>query len=436
MAALLLALSGWLYLEHVDPRYDGRRASEWLRALTSDYPGETKDAELAIFMLGERAIPQISRFYFTREIEWQEQLLEWIADKTDWKIERGVADDMRHAGQSGVAILGKRAAEMLPKLIESLADEEFEDASRLAIESIGEIANARLKSALKHSNDRVRIQVIRILVERKQADIIPQLKEFLTSENLELRALTIESLVALGLPKDEALPLLMPLLKEKDSRARISAINAIGALAEINPEMSPEFLAHISDTDMQSRLMVVQRLHRFDPAIPAVTDTLIAGLKDSDGVIQKAALKELSIQFTGGYIGSSILKTGPTYEWSWDFKPKREVKFSGTRLYPRADEFLPLLKAFAGKSSEIGASGMVLLLFFDPKLRPLTEEMLVLIDKSERLEKEDHQAHAKINTEIEAHLIKLNNVDTNMSIPFLRMVVRFMAQQDRYLLPR
>ncbi|MCD6052534.1 MAG: hypothetical protein K0Q55_3952, partial [Verrucomicrobia bacterium] len=88
LAALLLTLIWWLHLEHVDPRYHGRRTSEWLLELNNLWEDEMKVAEHAVFTLGERAIPQIKKSFYATEPEWKRNLYDWIESKPKWKIER------------------------------------------------------------------------------------------------------------------------------------------------------------------------------------------------------------------------------------------------------------------------------------------------------------------------------------------------------------
>lgn len=441
MAALLFALGGWLYLEQVNPRYHGRRTSEWLLALKSENKEQAKDAELAIFMLGESAVPQIEEFFYATESQRMMDIFAWIEAKTNWEMKRPDIYGLHQVGERGVEILGHRAASMLPRLIESLADDVFSDMAISAIEKIGKPADVPLKAALKHYKERIRIQATLILVERKQSDIMPQLKGFLRSGSYEHRALAIQSMAALGCPKEEFLPLLRPLLEERDSRLRESAVNALGVLAETDSEVLPEFLKLLMDADIVTRSIVIRRLHRFDTANKAVTDALIACLKDPDEFIRISALREIHMQFTGAErsrFTPDFLSMHYTeeYFWSSKFTPVRKVEFSIAPLFFRADEFIASIRLFAGQSPEYDGLAKVGLLFLDPNLRPLAEETLVLLDEAGRQESVNLQMYNKIKTEIDANLVKLSSLQTNLTIAQLRAWVRGLEQTDRILPPR
>ena len=453
LAALLFSLSWWLYLEHIDPRYNGRRTSEWLQALRSD-DDDVKAAELAIFVLGEKAVPQVSRCFFAHEPQWKTEAFDWIADKTNWEIKREDSGDLRSMGEKAVEILGKQAAPMIPRLIEGLGDDEFDSACFSGLESIGTPAISPLKSVLKHQNKKIRIQVVRILVRQKQEDIIPWLKEFLVSGEPELRALSIQSLIALGLPKDEALPLLSLLLNEKEDRLRRAALNAFGSLTEKHPELLPEFLAYAKGPDLVDRLVVIRRLHCFNPDNKLVTDTLISGLKDSDEIVQGAVIGELCLQVTGFnptpfYYFISMVRN---YRWADDFKPSGGMRFSGRPIYARTDDFSPLLKAIASKPTSLKTNSngfqpqgdtsftaKILILFFDPRLRTLIEETLDLMDLVNNPAQASHGSHQDLlaaQSQIEANLHKLHGIDPSMTIDFLREVVRAIKWSDLAKLPR
>lgn len=286
LAALLLALSWWLYLEHVDPRYNGRRTSEWLIALNSDDEAEVKEAEVAIFVLGQRALPQITRFFYATEPEWKGDLYDLIEEKTGLELKRVDATDMQWAGESAVDILGKRAAPMVPRLIESLSDQDFDASSRSALLAIGEAAVKSLKSELSSPKPDTQIAAIYLLTKLGQKDIVPVLNQKLNSDHAEVRAIVFVALAKFGMPQADLLALVQRLLKDKDADVRAEAVNMLGHLAESDHTLIPQFAACHIDPAMVVRERVAARVWRFCHLHDTAVDALLAGLDDTEGSIR------------------------------------------------------------------------------------------------------------------------------------------------------
>jgi len=345
LAALLLALGWWLHLEHVDPRYQGRRTSEWLLELNNLWEDEMKVAENAISTLGERAIPQITKSFYATEPQWKTDFCDWIEAKTKWKIERQDVKSLRKSAHKAIDLLGERAASMAPTLIDSLGNDEFHGDSLEALGVIGEPVVPALMVALNHKSSRVRVEVVRLLSLLEQSDVVPQLKEFTRHEDPELRAVSIEALAALKLSASEVLPLLRPLLKETHEGVRACAVNVLGCLAQASPGLIPEFAAFIKDPSVLVRKRVTEWLGQFCVRDKAALDALLIALADSEAGVRACAVAGICAQV-------GVLPNAPSpigYESpydSWGLShglPVSEYEPNPEPLFSRSTEILPLL---------------------------------------------------------------------------------------------
>ncbi len=345
LAAMLLALIWWLHLEHVDPRYNGRRTSEWLLELNNLWEDEMRVAEHSISTLGERTIPQITKSFYAAEPQWKANLYDWIEAKTNWKIERQDVKLVRKSAHHALDLLGERAVSMAPTLIDSLGDKEFHQDVLNALGAIGEPVIPALKSALKHKSYKVRVEVVRLLSLLGQSDIIPQLKEFTRHEDPELRAVSVEALAELNLPADQALPVLRPLLKETHEGVRACAVNVLGCLAQTSPGLIPEFAAFIKDPSVLVRMRVTEWLGQFCVRDKAALDALLIALADSEAGVRACAVAGICVQI--GVLSQAVspIDFKSPYD-SWGLShglPVSEYEPNPEPLFSKSTEILPLL---------------------------------------------------------------------------------------------
>jgi len=386
LAVLLLSLSGWLYIEHVDPRYNGRRTSEWLRVIQSDSEQEHEQAKQAVSALGERAVPQITRLFFARDNKKSDILFQWIREQIRWKIKKEDADLARANALAAIEIIGGRAESMLPELVDSLGDEVLRQDALSAMGAIGVASVPALKTALHHTNSDVQIEAVRILTNLKQTDIVPRLKEFVQGGVPELRAVSIEALSVLAPTDKGLLSSLRPLLKENNEGVRACAVNALGYIAQSSPALIPEFASFIEDPSVLVRKRVIARLWRFVSRDKAALDAFSVALADNELGIRVYAIAGLC----------SAMGGLPYYTPDMDFN-LQDYENWGLYSFPGDDdpivkldlplslseEMLPLLQAHIktvpGNSftkSSIPAQAYIAMFLVDHRTRPFFQEIL------------------------------------------------------------
>jgi len=388
LAALLLALGWWLYLEHVDPRYNGRRTSEWLLALNSENEEEVEQAELAIFILGKRALPQITKFFYTPESEWKEAFFEWVEEKTGWELEWHEPSDLRNAGENAIEILGKRAAPMIPQLIQSLKDDEFGYDSQYALETIGDAAIAPLKLALNDSNSDVRFEAVCLLFPGKHADILPKLRGFQAGDHSELRAISILAIAYIDPVSNETEALVRSSIKDRHEIVREYAAEALGFLAQNKHELIPELFLLAHDPSARVRYRVAHWCHAFCSKDSVALDALVALVSDSDIDVQKTALRSLCSTLEAELLGPRFLSgIGPfrIKDHQAFHLPYTAPEVKPGLVFARSHEILPLIlrlirKPLAPKPfhqiDEVHFSAVTVMLLLDPRFRPHVQDVL------------------------------------------------------------
>ncbi len=394
LAVLLLAFSGWLYLDHVDPRYEGRRASEWLQTLFGG--PEEKAGRQAIDHLGEKAIPQIKKLFYAHRSEREAKLIYWINAKLKKDYEVDFWQEHEKA-DTALDILGNRAAPMIPELIESLADsrEDISARSANALARIGDPLLAPLKQSLQHSDADVKIFAIKLLTKRRQRDIYPVVEKLAHSPQTEVSIAALESMAVLTTERERTIETLRLFLKSANEDVRACAVNALGHLAESDPKLVDEYVSFIRDASPQVRYNVTERLWFFCPQHKTAQDALIVGLKDSDADVWTSAVSSLCITleaygfFQYMYVSSWDSGWGIVYP-----EASAENAYAPDVILDRRSEIIPLLKRrpsslpgsagntrFQSRSSYQPAD--LALLFVEPEYRSLTMQCIKVLKSSD-----------------------------------------------------
>lgn len=396
LATLLFSLSWWLYLEHIDPRYNGRRTSEWLKALNNGDKEEVMDAELAIFILGEKAVPQINRLFFTRDNEKRDMVLAWLHRRLGLKIATENADSLHQTALRSLEIIGKRAAPMVPKLIGSLADVQMRQENYIALGCIGEPAVIELKKALKNADTLTKIELVRLLVYLEQTDITPELKVLVEDKSPALRAISLEGLTALS-PSDPQLPsLLIESCKDADEYVRASAVKSLGYLSQKDSQLLPSFLSHVSDASMIVRLKAAEFSGLSSLKDKAAADVLLALLADSQVEVRACAIASIYSALVGSQFFNpmfSIACYGEVDNWQIYLLPEPNTDLGEAgMLLSRSDELQQLLqkhldslnvKGFGDSYLELQTK--VLKYFLNPTCHSYFKAILKEIKKGGRL---------------------------------------------------
>jgi HEAT repeat protein len=221
------------------------RDDQWLDDLQSASPKDVAAATAALEQLGTAALPAIRSS---------------LQDP-------GVEPARRRAALKAAAILGTRAAEVIPDVGAALEDPQFAPEAGLALSFMGSAAVATIREALDSGEPVVRREALRALGKlRERASIDPQI----------------------------VVPLLLGALEDPDATVRHVAVTYLGIVRD-DPELEVEgLIAALSDTDAQVREAAAGALSSYgllaERAVPALTRT---SAKDPDEDVRREAARAL-----------------------------------------------------------------------------------------------------------------------------------------------
>jgi len=171
------------------------------------------------------------------------------------------------------ALVKLKAVEIVPELIDMLSDDDLyirNSGVQTLIELNAKEAIPFLMKKLKEKNNN-RSNIIKALVKLKAVEIVPELIDMLSDDDLYIRNSGVQTLIELN--AKEAIPFLMKKLKEKNNN-RSDIIKALVKLKAV--EIVPELIDMISDDDLYIRNSGVQALIELNAkeAIPFLMEIL------------------------------------------------------------------------------------------------------------------------------------------------------------------
>jgi HEAT repeat protein len=148
-----------------DPAFEGRLASEWAHDLLSSDYTVRGEAESALKILGEPAVPQLCYLLQRRNGPWEEPLLR-LNSVLPFLIYRRMESNLARARAAEMlAILGPKAHAAVPALVASLVHTRTGPDCERALMRIGSASVPAIEGALKSRNGSVRESAARLLRE-------------------------------------------------------------------------------------------------------------------------------------------------------------------------------------------------------------------------------------------------------------------------------
>lgn len=274
----------WVLVEVVPWRgkeivVENRSLSSWLDAMA---PGqsfrERRSAEKVIQRLGERAVPDLLSMSQSRDFFLKEQLTRLMRKQSFYQIRLEPAWIDHRRARDGFRVLGERAAEAVPDLVELLHSDDCGDA---AVDCLVRIGRASVPD------------LIRMLGEGDQAS--------------RLRA--ARALAEIGWDAVRAIPMLVAGLKDEDPRIRSECASTLAAIGEQPDKVIPAIAPLVNDDNPMVRVAAIEALGDFREDSKGVLNSLFQGLWDADWYVRHAALVALTkVDEEVGMIGTNLLQ--------------------------------------------------------------------------------------------------------------------------------
>ncbi|HXJ59103.1 MAG TPA: hypothetical protein VNU68_20790 [Verrucomicrobiae bacterium] len=149
---ILLLLIGFVALLAclpTEPRYQGKKLSEWL-VFGTESDEAMEQTSRALQSLGPKAIPCLLHWIQSKDSK-PKQLMNALLDEQSWSEFRfRDADEWRELAIAGFAYLGEPASSTIPKLDSLIEDSEIGSDVFYALCYIGEPAVPNLLAAMNH----------------------------------------------------------------------------------------------------------------------------------------------------------------------------------------------------------------------------------------------------------------------------------------------
>ncbi|MDY3563452.1 HEAT repeat domain-containing protein [Gemmata sp. JC673] len=220
------------------------------------------------------------------------------------------AGPVRAAVARGLKALGRRAAPVVPRLIELLQDREesVREAAAEAVRAVGPLddgATTQLATGLSSPDTTIRAQAAEALgaVDAPAEHAAPPLIEALADGNDMVRAKAAEALGKLGAEAAEvAVPHLVKALRDRDSWVSALAAEALGEMG-VGQGVVPGLIRALGHVNPQVRANAAEALGKLGSSAGMARAALEKAATDEDGAVRARAVRGL------GTLGSPTIGT-------------------------------------------------------------------------------------------------------------------------------
>jgi peptidoglycan/xylan/chitin deacetylase (PgdA/CDA1 family) len=314
----VIALAVGFTLRAREPRYQGKKLSQWLRQLESAPGIESaawQEAVHAVRQMGTNALPTLLNTLQASDPKWKVEAVDWVRQVLNRDLsDRLVAGDWPRS-LMGLHALGPAAGPAIPTLAAMItnANPDLADMAFLGLSQIG------------------------------VAECVPALVHTLTNGNVILRPAAAVSLGSLRGHARDAVPALAASLTDRDANVRIEAARALGFISQ-NPGVAvPALTRALSDTNAQVSRTAAVALGGFgteaEPALPALRALPVALEEFPRRGIARAIVRVQCEMRDGGII------RGPKNE------QHLALVFTGHEFAEGGETILDALKVHQGKGS-------------------------------------------------------------------------------------
>lgn len=284
-----------------EPRYEGKRLSEWLDPVPP-YGGISTQQEVAVRAIGTNALPFLVDWLHSFGAKWPRKGFEFLQNHLpfDWNFESRFLDPATKPERAlaGFQILGTNAAPAIPAILRLEANRRY-GARNFAIQALKwiDVADERvllkLIRNLRDPDATVRYNSAYALgsLGRGWSNTIPALLACLDDPDPMVAQAGMFAFGELGPEAKSVLPLLL-VRTNINSRARCTLVIVVGQIKDEElPLEEMALFTHDPDREVRSTAMI--EAHRFTNN-PAAVPILVKGLRDPDERVQMMAARFLA----------------------------------------------------------------------------------------------------------------------------------------------
>ncbi len=236
----LALLAGWIaWRRPANPVVRGRLASEWTADLLSPEYQVRGEAQAALLMLGEEAVPEIRVLLQQRVRAW-ESLANRFGSSLPFLRSKGADPTLcRRRGAEMISLLEQKGRAAVPELIDTLRYAPAANEAQHALLRVGDAAVEGLVSALRSRYPAVRAQVAHLLKEfpAHEKQYLPPVIARTRDEDFRVRREAAFTLGGSACSHPVVIAALLPLTLASTAEVRAEACRSLGALGERVPEV-------------------------------------------------------------------------------------------------------------------------------------------------------------------------------------------------------
>ena len=263
-----------------DPIFEGRLASEWTQDLLSADYKVRGEAQTALKILGERAVPQLCVFLKKRNAPWERHLvrLNGIFPSLNYRLVDAV--QCRERGAEMLGLLGVKSKQAVPDLVAVLGIDPASTEVERALIRIGPASAVKLSDGLTRSRKLwIRYSAARLLREfDPDAKMIAALIHGSKDPEAMVREQSAESLGVVAKGDAAAAAALVRLGSDPEAGVRASALKALGSIGIVEAKVIAVLEDGLTDASTEVEIEAARALWwlRQDPEliVPVLTEIL------------------------------------------------------------------------------------------------------------------------------------------------------------------
>ena len=287
-----------VYWLNREPRYQGRKLSEWAADARSDKGEEQKKAKEALIAMGDQAVPHLAGSLVKGET-LLEKINRKVGDKLPAKYRKhavklfGVRETIERKREAlrALQLMGTNAQQAVPELGIILRDPNvlLSSMAGIALGEMGPAAVPVLVPALDEGDYNVRATACAALqrLGTNALPAAPRLVEYLVNESGPILGVASYTLARIG---PGAFPALERAFTHTNANARRWAVYAVGFMTP-SPEDVSVLYPLTREKNPQVRLAAVEALARVYPGSEQVATVLRERFDDEDVAVRTAAIQ-------------------------------------------------------------------------------------------------------------------------------------------------
>jgi len=299
--ALIVAFILGLVSGTPEPKYNGRKLTEWLEELrhpSSPSPLARTNAMIAIRHMGTNAVPYLVTMLHAKDSKLKSKCVDLLS-RQRW-VNFHFRDDYlrRDDALRGLGVLGPDAKTAIPEIAKLLDDRLHAQMTAYTLHQIGAEAVPVLNQALKSTNSWARSQAAGFLGVSGDEASVPGLIAALKDPDFVTKSRAAHALSRFPEQAEVIVPALTGCLNDPDDTFRMNAARALSSFGEKAKPAFPALMKMVTSTNSQEGTTAAAMLMKIDSE--AAMTAFIKNLESDDVEVRRTTAWALMITKSKG----------------------------------------------------------------------------------------------------------------------------------------